>query len=179
MNFSELEHTDAGAAIRLFQTTFTASEGPGEGALIAELAENLLTGTPAADRRAFGAADDGRLAGAIIFSRLTYRNDPRCVFVLGPVAVMPACQRRGVGQGVIRHGLAALRNSGVDIALTYGDPGYYRRIGFYPVTEEQAPAPYRLQHPEGWLGQSLTGAAFAPLKGPVASVPAFRNPAYW
>ncbi|MCG5517084.1 MULTISPECIES: hypothetical protein [unclassified Ectothiorhodospira] len=41
------------------------------------------------------------------------------------------------------------------MVLTYGDPNYYSRIGFKPITEALAPAPFTLKQPEGWLGQSL------------------------
>jgi putative acetyltransferase len=48
-----------------------------------------------------------------------------------------------------------------------------------PVSQDDMPAPFSLQHPEGWLGQSLNGAPMAPLKGPSHCVEAFNDPAFW
>lgn len=77
-----------------------------------------------------------------------------------------------------RYSLKALRD-GVDVVVTYGDPGYYSRVGFKPVSEAFAPAPFRLQHPEGWQAQSLTEAELTPLKGPSRCVSALNDPAFW
>src|SRR6056297_3379667 len=150
----------------LFATTFAASEGAEEGAAIGELARNLMARTPALDLDVFTAEEDGRVTGAILFSRLAYPEDARAVFVLGPVAVATDRQGQGIGKKLIRHGLQRLAAKGVDVALTYGDPRYYTRVGFASIREADIPAPFPLSHPEGWLGQSLTGAALSPLKGP-------------
>jgi predicted N-acetyltransferase YhbS len=165
--------------VDLFRATFTASEGEDEGALIGDLVRRLLGGTDDRDRFVFTAVDAGTPVGGIVFSRLVYANDPRTVFVLAPVAVATDRQRQGIGQRLLSHGLAALRDAGVDIVMTYGDPAYYARVGFAPVDESVAPAPFRLQHPEGWLGQSLTGQAMIPLKGPARCVDALDDPVFW
>jgi hypothetical protein len=105
------------------------------------------------------------------------RRMTRAVFVLGPVAVAPERQGQGVGQGLIRHGLAELSARGVDVALTYGDPAYYGRFGFEVITTEVAAAPFRLGFPHGWLGQALDGGMLSPLKGSVTCVDALTIPA--
>jgi putative acetyltransferase len=110
---------------------------------------------------------------------MSYAGDARQVFVLAPVAVATDRQGQGVGTALIRHGLDALRARGVDVALTYGDPAYYGRIGFRPITTEIAAAPYPLQFPHGWLGQALDGGPLRPLVGEVACVPALADPAFW
>lgn len=165
--------------VDLFRATFAASEGDQEGALIGELVRRLLHGTPAPDLHVFTAEDAGKTVGGAVFSRLAYAHDPRTVFVLGPVAVATDRQREGIGQALLHHALAALRVAGVDIVMTYGDPAYYTQVGFVPVSEGDAPAPFPLQQPEGWLGQSLTDAAMTPLKGPSRCVAALDDPAYW
>ena len=165
--------------IDLFSSTFTASEGAEEGALIGDLVRNLLGGTAEDDLFVFTAQEAGVLVGGIVFSRLTYDQDDRTVFLLAPVAVATGHQGQGVGQRLLNHGLAALRDAGVDIAVTYGDPNYYSKVGFAPITEAFAPAPFKLNHPEGWLGQSLTNREMTPLKGPSRCVEALNDPAFW
>ncbi|TVP84136.1 MAG: N-acetyltransferase [Thioalkalivibrio sp.] len=165
--------------IDLFTTAFTASEGEEEGALIGELARNLLGSTDEKDRAVFTAEDDGTIIGAIVFSRLTYEQDERTVFVLAPVAVATDQQGKGIGQRLLTHGLTSLRSAGVDIVVTYGDPNYYARVGFLPVSEAEARAPFPLNHPEGWMAQSLTERVMAPLKGPSRCVQALNHSAFW
>jgi putative acetyltransferase len=86
---------------------------------------------------------------------------------------------RGSGRALIRHGLDALRARGVDVALTYGDPAYYGRFGFRPITTEIAAAPYPLQYPHGWLGQALDGGPLRPLVGGRSPAWALNDPAFW
>jgi len=44
---------------------------------------------------------------------------------------------------------------------------------------DQVAAPFRLQYPQGWLGQTLDGKVFEPLKGTWRTMPAFNDPAFW
>ena len=165
--------------IDLLAATFAASEGAEEGALIGDLARNLLATTGDADILVFTAREERALIGAIIFSRLTYDQDGRTVFLLGPVGVATDRQGAGVGQRLLAHGIAALRKNGVDVAVTYGDPNYYSKVGFQPITEEFARAPFKLKYPNGWLGQSLKDGQMTPLNGPSRCVEAFHRPDYW
>ena len=167
------------AIIDLFAATFTASEGREEGALIGELVRNLLETTPDDDIHVFTASENGALAGAAIFTRLTYPQDARTVFILSPMAVATVRQGEGIGQALIGHALSALRERGVDVAMTYGDPAFYGKVGFEPVSEDRARAPLPLSQPIGWIGQSLSGGPLTPLKGPGTCVAALNDPALW
>lgn len=168
-----------GEITTLFSDTFAASEGEEEGRLIGNFVSGLLADTPSVDLRLFTAHEDGALAGAVAFSRLRYPGDARAVFILSPMAVRPDLQRGGIGQKLIAHGLNALRGEGVDYVLTYGDPAYYAKTGFLPVTERFAPAPLPLSMPQGWLGQPLQAESCEPFKGSPSCVPALDNPALW
>ena len=165
--------------IDLFSATFAASEGAEEGALIGGLVRNLLGGTAEEDLFVLTADEAGAIVGGVIISRLTYEQDGRTVFVLAPVAVATDQQGKGVGQRLLNHALAALRDAGVDIAVIYGDPNYYSKVGFTPITEAFAQAPFALNRPEGWLGQSLTDRKMTPLKGPSRCVAALNDPVFW
>ena len=165
--------------IDLFQSVFSASEGADEGALIGGLVATILSTTDSDDLVVATARDGGILAGCILLTRMRYDADPRSVFLLSPVAIRTDLQGQGVGQALIRHGLRVLRDRGVEIVVTYGDPAFYGKVGFRPVTTDQVPSPHTLQMPQGWIAQSLTGDGFAPLQGPAHCVPAFDNPAIW
>ena len=165
--------------IDLFVATFTASEGPDEGALIGDLVRDLLAETPKDDIRVFCAEDEAHTIGAAVFTRLTYPEDPHTVFLLSPLAVAPERQRQGIGQALLSHALGSLRSEGIQIAITYGDPAYYGRVGFSPITEKQARAPLPLSFPHGWLGQPLTEEQMPDLQGPATCVPALNRSDVW
>jgi predicted N-acetyltransferase YhbS len=122
--------------------------------------------------------DNDQILGGIVFSRLSFENGTDA-FLLAPVAVRPDVQGRGIGQRLIRFGLEALAQEGVELVLTYGDPGFYTRVGFGPTTAAVIPPPLPLQHPEGWLAQSLTGQEIEPIQGPSCCVAALRQQHFW
>ena len=179
MRFNDTYKEDTDEIVTLFASTFANSEGEEEGRIIGQLANDLLSKTGEKDIFVFSALDEGALAGAIAFTRLTFPDDPRTVFLLSPVAVATTHQGKGIGQKLIAHGLGVLRENGVDAVLTYGDINFYARVGFAQISEEMAKAPLPLQYPEGWLGQSLSSPELKPLAGPSYCVEAFNDPSYW
>ena len=50
--------------------------------------------------------------------------------LLGPLAVEPALQGRGMGRALVAHGLAQARAHGHRICVVVGEPEYYRPFGF-------------------------------------------------
>jgi predicted N-acetyltransferase YhbS len=179
MAYSDSFETRADRIAALFATSFAAAEGDAEGAAIGALARGLMETTPRDEIRVVTAEEGGRLLGAVVFTRLTYPDDPRHVMLLSPMAVTPDRQGEGVGRGLIDHGLAALRGEGVAVAVTYGDPAFYGKTGFAPVTTAVMPSPLPLSQPEGWLAQALDGAPIAPRPGPPRCVPALNDPRFW
>ncbi len=73
---------------------------------------------------------DGRLVGHIAFSPVTISNGAPLWFGLGPVSVLPAYQRQGVGTALIREGLSRLKQRNAAGCCLVGHPEYYRRFGF-------------------------------------------------
>lgn len=179
MQFASGDETCGDTLVALVERTFKASEGPAEGRLIGGLVQALLDGVPAEDLRVFTALDGDDPVGCILCTRLDYPEDGRTVFLLSPVAVAPEWQGQRVGQRLIRHGLDALRGEGVDVAITYGDPAFYGRVGFRGITEAEAAPPRPLGQPHGWLAQALEGGPMLPLRGPSRAVPPFDDPALW
>jgi putative acetyltransferase len=55
----------------------------------------------------------------------------RCeVLTLPPLAVVPECQRRGIGGALVRAGLHAAGRLGEPLVVLEGSPVYYGRLGF-------------------------------------------------
>ncbi|MBO6549980.1 MAG: N-acetyltransferase [Rhizobiales bacterium] len=163
----------------LFIETFTNSEGPDEGKIIGQLVNDLMETTAKQNLFVFSTYDNQSLISCIFFSRLNYEEDPRTVFILSPVAVKPNRQRMGVGQKLITFGLNELRQKGIDIVFTYGDPTFYSKVGFKQITEEFALAPHKLDQPHGWLSHSLSRQYMEPLVGPSRCVEALNKPELW
>lgn len=76
------------------------------------------------------AADGGNIVGHVAFSPVLIDGFHDGWFGLGPVSVIPNCQRKGIGTALIEAGLADLRRQGSRGCVVLGDPAYYRRFGF-------------------------------------------------
>ena len=84
-----------------------------------------------------------------------------------------------IGQKLINFGLDVLKENGVELAITYGDPDFYSKVGFTGITEQVVPAPQKLEQPEGWLAQSLIGDEIKPISGKSHCVEALNKPELW
>lgn len=76
------------------------------------------------------AREDGRVVGHIAFSPVSVSDGAADWYALGPVAVLPAEQGRGIGKALIEAGLAALKAQGATGCVVVGEPAYYTRFGF-------------------------------------------------
>lgn len=78
---------------------------------------------------------DGEIVGHILFSPVTVTAEDEVwtAVALGPMAVMPACHRQGIGSSLIRAALLYLRESGQDVVFVLGHADYYPRFGFKPT----------------------------------------------
>lgn len=75
------------------------------------------------------AEDGGRVVGHIAFSPVSVAGAPGGLG-LAPLAVIPECQRRGIGGLLVRGGLAVAAQSGARFVVVLGHPEYYPRFGF-------------------------------------------------
>ncbi len=73
---------------------------------------------------------EGRVTGHIAFSEAPVEGRDLGWFLLGPVAVWPDLQRKGIGSELVLSGLASLRERNASGCVLVGDPGYYTRFGF-------------------------------------------------
>jgi predicted N-acetyltransferase YhbS len=164
--------------VSLFLRTFSDSGGKEEGALIGKLVRDFLDTTSGDDLSIFVTVDEGAVIASIVFSRL-FCEDGTEAFLMAPVAVDTAFQKRGIGQQLIRYGLEVLRTRGVTLVMSYGDINFYSKTGFAPVSEEVVPAPLPLSYPAGWIGQALDGGPIRAVGGTTRCVAALGNEAYW
>ncbi|CAH0533824.1 hypothetical protein VST7929_01699 [Vibrio stylophorae] len=178
MHFSLHSAQEFAPIERLFRQTFSDAEGPTEGALIGQLARDLLTTTPQSDCFCFVAIEQELIVGAIILTVFRHGGEEKAI-LLSPVAVATSHQGQGIGKQLITFGLNMMKEQGYQIAITYGDPNFYGKVGFEQVTEAQIPAPLTLSYPHGWLAQSLTTEPLAVLIGPTACASALADQSFW
>ncbi|WP_171021603.1 GNAT family N-acetyltransferase [Parasedimentitalea maritima] len=99
------------------------------------------------------ATKGGNLVGHAVFTTcgIAIENEAsdQGVALLGPVAVLAALQKQGIGGSLIQKGLERLTASGIAQVFVLGDPNYYSRFGFqedgliappYPLLEQWRPA---------------------------------------
>jgi putative acetyltransferase len=80
------------------------------------------------------AEDGGAILGHIMFSpvSLTGHADLK-IMGLGPMAVVPAQQRKRIGSMLIKTGLEKGKDLGFGAVVVLGHIGYYPRFGFTPA----------------------------------------------
>jgi len=178
MKLSEYEESDKAEIQQLFTKVFSESETQSAGDLVGGLVLGLMNETSAQDISGFVATENGQIVGCAFFTRLSFDVSVEA-FLLSPVAVHTKYQGKGIGQRLINFGIDQVKQKGVRLIFTYGDPDFYSKVGFEPISEDKTKAPFELTQPEGWLCQSLDGGKIGALPGRTRCVKAFNNPEYW
>ncbi|GLQ05371.1 GNAT family N-acetyltransferase [Sneathiella chinensis] len=105
------------------------------------------------------AIEAGAIVGHVAFSPVLVAGEDRNWFGLGPVSVLPDRQRQGIGDALVRAGLARLEGMGAGGCVVLGDPDYYHRFGFRAESDlryEGVPPEYFMALSFG--GETPTGA---------------------
>lgn len=150
---------DAGQIERLHDRAF----GPGR---YARTAYRLREGRVHRPDLSFTTLVGTLLVGSVRLSAI--RSGSIDAVMLGPLAVEPAFEGRGIAGALIRESLNACRAAGEELVMLVGDPPYYSRFGF------KAAAPGSLIFP-GPVDQTrilyveLVEGAFERAKGVVAA----------
>jgi putative acetyltransferase len=78
---------------------------------------------------------DGEIIGHILLSAVSLNDHANLNLMgLGPMAVVPDQQRKGVGSALVRQGLMCCRGFGARAVVVVGHPEYYPRFGFVPAS---------------------------------------------
>lgn len=178
MDYRTLDKKSQDEVTSIFTSAFTSSEGEKEGRLIGNLVSKLSSGIDNQEIICFEACEEETIIGAIFFTRLQFKEGI-LVYLLAPVAVSKKHQGKGIGQALISYSINELKKRSVAVAVTYGDPSFYSKVGFQWLSESVIQAPLKLSMPEGWLGQSLTGEPIKTINGRPTCVKEFNDPAYW
>jgi putative acetyltransferase len=156
------------------------SESPGDIAGIRFVEEAAFLQSAEADL-----VDDLRAAGDSVFSLIAVEGEtvtghavfsrlkaPFPALALGPVAVLPARQRMGVGSRLIREGIARSEAAGWSGIFVLGDPVFYRRFGFDVGKASGFISPYAGPH---WMALPLGRNELPTDAGSIQHAPAFAK----
>ncbi len=73
---------------------------------------------------------DDNVVGHIAFSPITISDSSTGWFGLGPVAILPQYQAKGIGSQLITEGIKQLKAINANGCILFGDPDFYSRFGF-------------------------------------------------
>ena len=150
---------DAGAITRLHERTF----GPGRFARSAFLLRERSPSDPAL---CFAAFVGTLLVGSVKVSPVLAGTEP--ALVLGPLAVDPAFEGRGIGAALMRKTLDVAAARGEGLVLLVGDAPYYARFGFKPIPPGQLAMPGPVD-PARFLARELVEGALGRARGRIGA----------
>jgi putative acetyltransferase len=75
---------------------------------------------------------DGRIVGHILYSPVQVGGVVGAA--LGPMSVLPECQRQGIGSRLVRAGNQQLVEDRCPFIVVLGHPAFYPRFGFEPAS---------------------------------------------
>ena len=123
---------DADAILHLHERAF----GPGR---FARTAFRLREGVPERLDLSFSALVGTLLVGSVRMSPILAGRET--ALALGPLAVEPAFEGRGIGAALMQRALRAAEEAGHGLVLLVGDQPYYARFGFVPVPKGRLEMP--------------------------------------
>ena len=118
---------------------------------------------------------DGAVVGHILFSAVSLSGQSHLkVMGLGPMAVTPLQQRRGIGSALIWEGLSRCQDLGCHAVVVLGHAEYYPRFGFVPAAEYAIRFEYDVPE-EAFMVAELETGALQGISGLIRYDQAFAN----
>jgi putative acetyltransferase len=104
------------------------------------------------------------VVGHVAFSPVSVdpQNPAKRGLGLGPVAVQPEWQRKGIGEQLIMRGIEDCRRDGYSYMVVLGEPEYYGRFGFHRASMFGLGNEYGVDDPFMALELSLGGLPKVP-----------------
>lgn len=99
--------------------------------------------------------EGAELLGHIALTRCTVGDETSGVALLGPLAVAPHAQRKGIGSALINAGFGVMKDQNVGSLLVLGDSEYYGRFGFERETAIAPPYPLPARWLDAWMSVAL------------------------
>ena len=123
------------------------------------------------------AVENDRIVGHVLFTPVTIESDNAVhgALTLGPIAVLPSLQRRGIGSRLIEYAFEECRRLGHRIIVLVGHPEYYPRFGFVRAASRGLVCEYDVVRDEVWMVAELVSGALDGIGGVVRFRPEFAE----
>jgi putative acetyltransferase len=115
------------------------------------------------------AVSEGQTLGHVISSYVDLVPGKGRVLQVGPLAVLPSHQRRGIGSALMEETIRLADARGEPVLLIEGDPSYYERFGFTRADAQGIEPPPEALGPQYFMVRPL--AAYDPALGGRAVYP--------
>lgn len=117
-----------------------------------------------------------KVIGHILFSPVTIESESEsyAALGLGPVAVLPPYQNKGIGSQIVRTGIEICRKAGHEIIVLVGHPTYYPRFGFLRASTYDLKCEYDVPD-EAFMALELRQSALDGRSGTVKFRPEFSE----
>jgi putative acetyltransferase len=102
------------------------------------------------------AVSEGQTLGHVISSYVDLVPGTRRVLQVGPLAVLPSHQRRGIGSALMQETIRVAEESGEPLLLIEGSPKYYGRFGFIRADGVGIEPPPEARGPQYFMIRPLT-----------------------
>jgi putative acetyltransferase len=103
------------------------------------------------------AVSEGQTHGHVISSYVDVEPGARRVLQVGPLAVLPSHQRRGIGSALMGETIRIADARGEPLLLLEGNPKYYERFGFTRSDAVGIEPPPEAPGPQYFMIRPLTG----------------------
>ena len=122
------------------------------------------------------ATTDDKIVGHILFTPVAVdaSGPPISAMGLGPMAVLPEWQRRGIGSKLVAAGIEECVRQGGELVVVLGHPDFYPRFGFRPAhllgLRSEYPVP-----DDVFMARELRAGVLAGRTGLVRYLPEFES----
>jgi putative acetyltransferase len=103
------------------------------------------------------AVSEGQTRGHVISSYVDVEPGARRVLQVGPLAVLPSHQRRGIGSALMEETIRIADACGEPLLLIEGNPKYYERFGFTRADAVGIEPPAEAHGPQFFMIRPLAG----------------------
>jgi len=132
-----------------------AFTGPEE----ADVVDRIRREAPDGWQSLVAADTDGRIVGHLLMTPCPVETDDGTVvgevLAIGPMAVLPAAQFRGVGSALITAAMSLAIARGAPAVVLLGYPAYYPRFGFGPARAIGLEPPAAAWPDAAWMARRL------------------------
>ena len=146
------------------------------------LVKNILQDPTAQPTISLLAYFQGQPVGHILYSKASIEgHEDLSAYILAPLAVVPAFQRKGIGKKLMEAGDILLVEKDTDLVFVLGHPSYYPKNGFINDAGSHGfPAPYHIPsaNADAWMYKTIKDAN-RKCFGSVKCCEALAKPAYW